>query len=263
MSKKIFWKIWFRVAAPILAVAVVALYLFMNLFLTSVELLQGGHRVEQIGSELALILAGQELADKESLMDRLLQFHMVGILFDRNGREAARSDFRGCTEDMELLSRYQEMEETLLEAHAGKGIPVNQVHVFDDNYWYGTKPVWTKDGEYVLYYSGVTATWHRNGDKLLSMAAAVFLAVLALTFCIAASYYRLHKKQQAAEAAHNRKVIELAHNLKTPMMVISGYSENFLAEVQTQKSTHYAQMILENVNKMNDIVEEMLLLEHG
>ncbi|MDE7476446.1 MAG: hypothetical protein K2M91_00605 [Lachnospiraceae bacterium] len=34
--------------------------------------------------------------------------------------------------------------------------------------------------------------------------------------------------------------------------------ENFLAEIQTEKRTHYAEKILENVNKVNTIVEEML-----
>ena len=45
------------------------------------------------------------------------------------------------------------------------------------------------------------------------------------------------------------------YNLKTTMMVISGYSENFLAEVRTEKRMHYAEKILENVNKMNMLVE--------
>ena len=60
------------------------------------------------------------------------------------------------------------------------------------------------------------------------------------------------------EADYSGKVNALAHGLKTPMMVISGYSENFLAEVQVEKREHYAEKILENVSKMNGIVEEML-----
>lgn len=79
-----------------------------------------------------------------------------------------------------------------------------------------------------------------------------------LTLFIARSYDKLYRKQQAVESAYSQKVNALAHHLKTPMMVISGYSENFLAEIQVGKRVHYAEEILENVKKMSVIVEEML-----
>ena len=86
----------------------------------------------------------------------------------------------------------------------------------------------------------------------------VFAAVTALTVFIAWSCYRIYQKQKALEAAHCKAVNDMAHSMKTPMMIISGYSENFLEQVQIHKSRYYAQEIVENIKKMNGIVEQML-----
>ena len=116
----------------------------------------------------------------------------------------------------------------------------------------------TPQGEYSLYCAGVSALWLDRGEKLIMMGLGLIAVMVVLTLFIAQSYYKLHKRQKAMESAYSQKVNALAHNLKTPMMVISGYSENFLAEIQTEKRIHYAEKILENVNKMNAVVEEML-----
>lgn len=260
-NKRMFLKIWLRLAVPILAVTIVALYLVGNLVLGSMELLQGGSRLETIGTEIAWSLSGRDLTEKsaaETLLD-LSMFHMVGILFDPEGREVARTDFYDDAEDSEMIARYQQMEETILNVHTEKSIlPNNQVNAFDYNYWYEKRSVPTPQGEYTLYCAGVTATWPEHRNALVCLGMAILATVAVLTLLIAGSYYKIHKKQQAMEAAYSQRVNNLAHNLKTPMMVISGYSENFLAEIQTEKKTHYVERILENVNKMNAIVEEML-----
>lgn len=157
------------------------------------------------------------------------------------------------------MLHYIIMDEAILEIHAGNdGLRNNQVYAFAPNYWYAESPVWTPQGEYVLYCAGVSSLWQERGGKLVPMGMGIVAAVAILTLCIAGSYYKLFKKQQAMEAAYSQKVNALAHSLKTPMMVISGYSENFLEEVEIGKRTHYAEKILENVNKMNAVVEEML-----
>ncbi len=88
--------------------------------------------------------------------------------------------------------------------------------------------------------------------------AGIFALMALLTVGIARSYYKIYRKQQAVEENFRQQVNTLAHSLKTPMMVISGYSENLLAEIQTEKRAQYTQNLLENVHKMNGLVEEML-----
>ena len=261
-SKHMFVKIWMRIGIPILGVTIIALYLVLNLCLYGVELMRGS-RVGNISVERALNLSNTNLADEEAVeqqLNLLLNYDMVGILFDPDGREVARSNlycYTGMEEDLRM--KYQEMEETIIKLHAGKEVPRNnQVNVFDRTYWYMQWPVLTPQGAYSLYCAGVSVLWLDRGGELIMMGLGIIAVMVVLTLFIALSYYKLHKRQKAMETAYSQKVNALAHNLKTPMMVISGYSENFLAEIQTGKRVHYAEKILENVNKMNAIVEEML-----
>ena len=50
----------------------------------------------------------------------------------------------------------------------------------------------------------------------------------------------------------------MAHDLKTPLTVMSGYAENLKENVQTEKREHYAEAILENTNYMNGIITDVL-----
>lgn len=261
-NRRMFLRIWLRVGLPILAVTVVVYYFVQYLSLISIELLKGS-RVERIGAEMAYQLSNTDLTDTtavEEQLDRLSGFDMAGILFDGDGREVARSDVDRCTDAGEAFAaQYHEMEKAILELHAGNdGKRKEQIYAFEPNYWYAEEPVWTPQGEYVLYCAGVTSLWQRQGEKFIFIGMGIVAAMVILTLCIARSYHRLYKKQLAMETAYSQKVNMLAHSLKTPMMVISGYSENLLAEIGAGKSTHYAGKILENVNRMNAVVEEML-----
>lgn len=261
-GKHMFFVIWLRAGIPILAAMVVVLYILLYFALISMEMMSGS-RVERISVEMAYILSNMDMTDKTAVgeqLDSLSDFDMVGILFDRDGSEVARSDadhYTGAGE--ELIAQNHELEETILEIYTGNdGIRKNQVYAFAPNYWYVESPVWTPQGEYVLYCAGVSSLWQERGGQLVPMGMGIFAGVVILTLCIAWSYYKLYKKQQAMEAAYSQKVNALAHSLKTPMMVISGYSENFLAEIEVEKRAHYAEKILENVNRMNAVVEEIL-----
>ena len=50
----------------------------------------------------------------------------------------------------------------------------------------------------------------------------------------------------------------MAHDLKTPLTVMSGYAENLKENIQTDKREHYADAILENTNYMNGIITDIL-----
>lgn len=260
MNRNIFLKIWLRAGVPILAVTVLALFAGAALVSVSIELLRC-QRIGNIGTELALILSGEDLSDRAACAERLdlSAFYMVGILYDQEGREIVRSDFYQYTEDDSRRAVYREMEDMLAMAHAGKDLPGTRINPFGRNYHYDVRPVLTKQGNCTLYYAGVTGMQQRRQEKyILLIALAVLAAMAALTLCIAWSYYRIHQKQRAMEAAYSRRVNTLAHNLKTPMMVICGYSENLLADIQAEKRVHYAEQILSHVRQMNGTVEEML-----
>ena len=52
----------------------------------------------------------------------------------------------------------------------------------------------------------------------------------------------------------------MAHDLKTPLMAMSGYAENLVENVMTEKREHYAQAILQNTEYMSDIIADILNL---
>lgn len=167
-NRYIFLKMWARTGVPILAVTIVALYLFLNFLLISIETMKG-HRVERIHSELTAILSDADLTDQEAVEERLdlSAFQMAAVLFGPDG-EVARSNLPGytVTERTESIVKYQELVDTILEVHAGKDIVLNNpVNVFGCNDWYAVGPVWTAQGEYVLYCAGATAVWLETGTN--------------------------------------------------------------------------------------------------
>ena len=52
----------------------------------------------------------------------------------------------------------------------------------------------------------------------------------------------------------------MAHDLKSPLMSISGYAENLKESVHAEKREHYAASIMENVDHMNRIISDILSL---
>jgi len=53
---------------------------------------------------------------------------------------------------------------------------------------------------------------------------------------------------------------KLAHDLKSPLMVISGYAENLQSGVSPDKNKHYISAILDNVRYMDSIIASVLEL---
>jgi signal transduction histidine kinase len=50
----------------------------------------------------------------------------------------------------------------------------------------------------------------------------------------------------------------LAHDLKTPLSIISGYTQNLIENIHTEKREYFAGKIQDNVTRMDKIIKEML-----
>ena len=70
--------------------------------------------------------------------------------------------------------------------------------------------------------------------------------------------WRNLKKQIEQENRLRTVTNSMAHQLKTPLFIIGGYAENLAEDVNTDKRTHYAQVITEQINSMNEMVCKML-----
>lgn len=87
--------------------------------------------------------------------------------------------------------------------------------------------------------------------------------VLILSTLIAASFYRMYCKEVRLEEYYVRTSNAIAHDLKTPLTAVSGYAENLLENVHTEKREYYAKAILNNVGRINGILESMLQLTNS
>lgn len=75
---------------------------------------------------------------------------------------------------------------------------------------------------------------------------------------IAVVTWKTLKKQIEQENRLRTVTNAMAHELKTPLFIIGGYAENLAENVNTDKRTHYAQVITEQINSMNEMVCKML-----
>lgn len=87
-----------------------------------------------------------------------------------------------------------------------------------------------------------------------------FITFGVAAFVLAKQTFKTYKQQEELENQRKEMTSALAHDLKTPLSIISGYAENLQANVHTEKREHYANHIQANVNRMDQIIHKMLEL---
>lgn len=94
------------------------------------------------------------------------------------------------------------------------------------------------------------------------LTAYGILAFITLFITFITSYTSYLKQKNFYEMDQYRRDITntMAHDLKSPLMVISGYAENLLEEELDDKPKRFTSSILENVQYMNQIIEKTLEL---
>ena len=86
----------------------------------------------------------------------------------------------------------------------------------------------------------------------------IFTMLFALA--VAANFHRIYKKERMLQERQRDFSNALAHDLKTPMMVISGYAENLAEQTHPEKQAHYIAGIQSNISYMNELVGQILEL---
>lgn len=121
-----------------------------------------------------------------------------------------------------------------------------------------------------IYFSADTVYTLRSvcyfdTDNILGLPFIIFIiAVILLSalFCFITAkitYARL-KAQYDIEDYRKTLMNTMAHDLKSPLMSISGYAENLKESVHSEKREHYAAAIMNNVDHMNRIISDILSL---
>lgn len=142
---------------------------------------------------------------------------------------------------------------------------------FHNNIWedevLGKYIVVTEEGESYQVTAGKkisVLSYCINAIVLSWIIGAIFSILLALV--VSAYFYCIYKKEVAIQRQQKMFSNALAHDLKTPLMAISGYADNVLEHTQPEKEKEYIIGIQENVRYMNDLIGQVLTLaklEHG
>jgi len=70
--------------------------------------------------------------------------------------------------------------------------------------------------------------------------------------------WNMYKKKAELDKKQQDLTNSLAHDLKTPVFIISGYAQNLLENIKTEKRDYYAKMIIEETEIMGELVRNML-----
>ena len=113
---------------------------------------------------------------------------------------------------------------------------------------------------YYLYTSYFTDSSAYIKRLFLIVCGAVTALSVIVALLRAYSTYMKEQTHFAMEDYRRDMTNTMAHDLKTPLMAISGAAENMKNITDEEKRMHYADMILSNVDYMNGIIGSVLEL---
>lgn len=112
--------------------------------------------------------------------------------------------------------------------------------------------------EYILVTAVQYDYMEQNGAWIWKYCLAFLVAILLFGFMIAKYRYMRLKAHYDFEDYQKNLTNAMAHDLKSPLMVLSGMAENLKEQVHTEKRDYYAEEIIRLVGDMNHMVEQIL-----
>lgn len=268
-NKRSFIQIWLVVAIPLTTLMAVIFMIGMSLIL-SFLVVWDTMRISEIAWEAAEGIENQAREDSEMMGNQeqlwtnvqaslnMSGFQMTAVLYDAEGNQKAASsisEYRGHIEH----SIYEKML-SAIEMNRKRESEQKGLQLYGNNYEYGSRKITINSEEYEFHYAGVTNSWERYGKSFVVIGCFLLLITLLLSLLIAWYFQRIYRERLEMEQQRRNTTNAMAHDLKTPLMAISGYAQNLLENIHGEKKAYYADTILKNVNEMNGIVENMLEL---
>ena len=92
----------------------------------------------------------------------------------------------------------------------------------------------------------------------LKLVSSLLLAILIISSLWARFTYVRLKARYELEDYQRSLTNAMAHDLKSPLMILSGMAENLKENVHTEKREYYADEMLKNIADMNRMIEQSL-----
>ena len=98
------------------------------------------------------------------------------------------------------------------------------------------------------------------GNRRTIFGWAAFLGIWLIILAMITSFLEYHRKRYQFMTEEYRRILmdSMAHDLKSPLMAISGYAENLSEHINDDKREHYVEEIQKSVGYMNDLVMKNL-----
>ena len=116
------------------------------------------------------------------------------------------------------------------------------------------------DAAYVLLYRVDDSPVREAAGGLIPVYLTALLLVLALTALLAFSLLRVWRRQERVEQARRDTTAALAHELKTPLSVLSATAELLSSDMAQDKRAHYLEVIRQQAARLDGSVRHMLEL---
>ncbi|WP_426350274.1 sensor histidine kinase [Alloiococcus sp. CFN-8] len=118
----------------------------------------------------------------------------------------------------------------------------------------------TGKANYYAVFANEYSALQDSMDKLIPIWISSFIIFMLAGAILAYSNYNTYNKKEMMDKHHRELTNALAHDLKTPLAIISGYSENLRDNIHTEKREYYASKIQDKAIYMDGIIKEMLEL---
>lgn len=266
-----FLRIWAKVAIPFAALTAVILMIGTNMVLALVISGNMSRAMEVCWEQNAaiegLVDSDTDSGNQQELLSESVQtmlnmdiFNIVAILYNPDGQKVA------CSKVSEYNNRgskdkniYADML-SVIEKNGMDGEADSELKLYGYSYLYDSQKVNIGNKVYTLQYAAVIAPWKEHRGEIVLLWFVIILFMTLLSLLIAHNFYKIYRARLIIEKHRSDTTNALAHDLKTPLMAISGYAENLRENVHTEKKDYYADAICRNIGKMNSIVENMLEL---
>ncbi|MBQ8860368.1 MAG: HAMP domain-containing histidine kinase [Ruminococcus sp.] len=109
-----------------------------------------------------------------------------------------------------------------------------------------------------IYYKRQFNIFESNKQLLITGISGIFLFFLIIGSILIFFMRKIIKTQLVEEEKRREVTNALAHDIKTPLFIISGYAQNLKENVNTDKREHYCNRIIERTDEVNSLVHKML-----
>ncbi len=113
---------------------------------------------------------------------------------------------------------------------------------------------------YVIQYAQKINLFDKCKERLFIGAAVIFGFFLTIAFILCLMIWKMFKSQALEEQKRSDMTNALAHDIKTPLFVISGYAYSLKEDIDRDERDNYLEKIIEQTDEINTLVHKMLNL---